>query len=171
MRKRHKTLTTLLLTLTLLSAPALAKKQKPKPGPPHPGYMTILLEDRTILQVSNTAVNKIVYLYDNLPRELPLCLEGKRTGNRIRVEDVRMPVYLESVEDRAQYNRAYCHTDEYVGVVHNHPSPSDGCHVSVTDYERFVKDRDAVLEWVICDADRETGRFNYEVMVKTITIP
>lgn len=139
-------------------------------NPNAPQYKTIFHEDGTVIHLSNYVLNRAGFLYDDLWRELPLCLTGQRVGDNIYVRDVRMPLYNSSESNSASFNTSVC-GEQYIGIIHNHPSGHNNCTPSRVDFERFINDGDALVEMVVCGADRHNDLINYSLITKVRVMP
>ena len=114
-------------------------------------------------------INNLSFVYDNLKREIPMCLEGLIIGNKVLVTDVKLPFIYISEADSASYEPMSCASQNYVGMVHNHIyDVSDyNCIPSKRDLERFENDPHAIVEAIVCKTNRKTDSAKIRTLIKT----
>lgn len=87
--------------------------------------------------------------------EFVLCLEGRRSGDRIYVEAFRLARMEAQNSSSVRYQP--CTSDRYVGTAHNHPPVTASkslCYQSMPDKRSFDADSRAILDIVLCGEDR-----------------
>ncbi len=87
--------------------------------------------------------------------EFVLCLDGRRSGDRIYIEAFRLARMEASNSSSVRYQP--CGGDHYLGTAHNHPPvPTDKslCYQSLPDRRSFEADTKAVLDVVLCGDGR-----------------
>jgi len=109
-----------------------------------------LFRENVPIVFSPKVTNNLIFVYSGLRREFPLCAEGYRQGGVYGVMDVSIPVILGSDSVSSRFLPGSCGSPFYVGMIHNHPVGN--CVVSVVDYDRFRRDKRALLEIIVCDA-------------------
>jgi hypothetical protein len=87
--------------------------------------------------------------------EFVLCLEGRRSGNRIHVTGFK----LARMKTTSAYRVAYedCANNDYIGTAHNHPPTRTGatlCYQSEADHNSFHTDSRAVVDIILCGESR-----------------
>jgi len=135
------------------------------------GIVTPRVDDAYGLQAEKLPVwfspkvlNNMVFLYDGLPFEFPLCALGDRVDSLYHVHDVSIPVLTERSDSSASFIPISCLSPEYLGMIHNHPT--GWCGMSLADTKRFRDDSFARLEMVVCEANIERDTLRIYTMVK-----
>lgn len=94
------------------------------------------------------ALNTFALIYQDLEREIPLCMHGRLRGDTYIIERVSVPYVTISDEEHSEFDLEDCHTEDYLGIAHNHYKGE--CKPSEKDLERFKADTLAILETIIC---------------------
>lgn len=87
--------------------------------------------------------------------EFVLCLEGHRQDDAIHIDGFRLAQIEATSHSSVRYQP--CTDDRYIGTAHNHPPVEKGsalCYRSVPDRQSFERDRRALVDVVLCGADR-----------------
>ena len=87
--------------------------------------------------------------------EFVLCLEGRKSGGKIYVEDFRLAHMEAANSSSVRYQP--CASDRYIGTAHNHPPVSNTkslCYQSLPDRRSFEADGRAIVDVVLCGEDR-----------------
>jgi hypothetical protein len=87
--------------------------------------------------------------------EFVLCLEGRKSGGKIYIEDFRLAHMEAANSSSVRYQP--CASDRYIGTAHNHPpvtSSKSLCYQSLPDRRSFEADARAVVDVVLCGEDR-----------------
>lgn len=100
------------------------------------------------VQYTPRIVNTLMNIYDGRVRELPVCLLGKVNKNTYVVDDIKIPEILTADETSTSFNPKDCQDNKkYLGIMHNH---SDYCYPSMIDLNRFISDKKAKIESIVC---------------------
>ena len=110
-----------------------------------------------VVFIDYAAINKLAFIYDGLNRELALCMYGREEDNNFFIDELRFPKHFLSEQSQVSYLREGCHSKKgYLGSIHNHPSGS--CAMSFRDFLTFNSDSQALLEGIVCEAQRKNNR-------------
>ena len=110
------------------------------------------------------ALNNILMVYADQPREIPMCQFGfERNGIRF-VNEVRIPYVIESTETMADFYRPNCDSPDYLGIIHNHNNGI--CFPSEVDLERFINDDEASIESIVCYANVKNNHLTMNHYIK-----
>lgn len=132
--------------------------------------MTNINQQEVPVYFTHLVTNNIIYIYDGLEREIPLCLYGTERNGEYIVNDTQMPFLYESEQNdsldvaRARFASNSCPKVNYLGMAHNHPNGP--CKPSEVDKERFENDRYARIEVIVCNADRHENNARINVTTK-----
>lgn len=106
------------------------------------------------------------HVYRTVERELPLCLFGTQSPERLVVRRVGLPRIDSATDSTAVFSGRGCQAqDDFLGYVHNH-FKSAPCRPSLTDTRRFLLDKEPRIELVACP---RPSRTIYHALVKTRT--
>lgn len=88
--------------------------------------------------------------------EFVLCLEGSQENGRIVIDGFRLARMETTNVNSVRYQP--CGSSRYIGTAHNHPPVGDGasslCYQSEPDRRSFALDQRAVVDIVLCGADK-----------------
>lgn len=87
--------------------------------------------------------------------EFVLCLEGEARRGQIRIDAFRLARMSATRINGVSYHP--CSSSRYIGTAHNHPpviSGMDMCYQSAADQRSFTEDGRAVVDIVLCGADK-----------------
>ena len=103
---------------------------------------------------SEKATNSFIYLYSGFEREILLCQKAYELNGKIFVYDVSLPFILISTADSTRYEGSTCYNQkDYVGLAHNHLPSKKNCDFSIPDNKRFMADKLAKIETIVCFSD------------------
>jgi len=106
------------------------------------------------------------HVYQNVDREIPLCLFGTESPERLIVRRVGLPRIDSATDSTAEFSGRGCQAQsDFLGYVHNH-FKSYPCRPSLTDTRRFLLDKEPLIELVACPRSEETI---YHALVKDKT--
>ena len=113
-------------------------------------------QDQKPVVLATKVINNLAFLYDGIPREIPLCLRGTETSLFFYIRDVALPIIIANSDTSASYIQESCYAwQDYLGMAHPHTiveGYQDQCGASTVDYNRFIEDEKARLEMVVCEA-------------------
>jgi hypothetical protein len=88
--------------------------------------------------------------------EFVLCLEGTQQNGRVIIDGFRLARMETTNVNSVRYQP--CGSSRYVGTAHNHPPVGDRasslCYQSEPDRRSFALDQRAIVDVVLCGADR-----------------
>jgi hypothetical protein len=103
------------------------------------------------------------HVYQNVEKELPLCLFGTETPERLVVTRVGFPEIDTVTDTTAEFSGRGCQAQtDFLGYVHNH-FKSSPCRPSSTDLRRFLLDKEPRIELIACPRPTKTI---YHALVK-----
>ena len=94
-------------------------------------------------------ISALIYLYSHRTNEFPLCALGRKVNGNYIVDDLRIPFIMTSTDSSAAFMLDNCGEKKYLGMIHNH-SKTLPCGPSNIDLQRFIRDKNAKLEIVVC---------------------
>lgn len=107
------------------------------------------------------------HIYQNVGREIPLCLFGTEGRERLVVRRVGLPRIDSATDSTAVFSGRGCQAQsDFLGYVHNH-FKSSPCRPSLTDTRRFLLDKEPRIELVACPRAAKTI---YHALVKDQTL-
>lgn len=121
-----------------------------------------LISDVPVFLADKVGQN-LSHVYQNVEKELPLCLFGTETPERLVVTHVGFPEIDAVTDTTAEFSGRGCQAqDDFLGYVHNH-FRSSPCRPSSTDLRRFLLDKEPRIEPIACPRPTTTI---YHALVK-----
>lgn len=99
-------------------------------------------------------LNNLINIYDNRSREMPICLLGNKKGDTYIIDDIKIPVIYSANNVSTSFSPEICQNKKYLGMIHNH---SDYCQPSEVDINRFIHDKKAKIETIVCEVAYPDG--------------
>jgi len=116
--------------------------------------------------LSERVGTNLSHVYRHVEKELPLCLFGTETQDRLVVTRVGFPDIDAITDSTAEFSGRPCQAqNDFLGYVHNH-FKSSPCRPSSTDLRRFLLDKEPRIELVACPRPTKTI---YHALVKDST--
>jgi hypothetical protein len=116
--------------------------------------------------LSKRVGENLSHVYQHVEKELPLCLFGTETQERLVVTRVGFPDIDAVTDSTAEFSGRTCQAQsDFLGYVHNH-FKSSPCRPSSTDLRRFLLDKEPRIELVACPRSTKTI---YHALVKDST--
>lgn len=155
----------LLALLILASAPPALSQED--------GRFKVVAESASTRAISDVPVfltdrlgENLSHVYQNVEREIPLCLFGTESPERLVVRRVGLPRIDSATDSTAEFSGRGCQAQsDFLGYVHNH-FKSSPCRPSLTDTRRFLLDKEPMIELVACPRPEKTI---YHALVKNKT--
>lgn len=147
----NKTSTALVVFLLVAALSYLFRPSPERPGEKELVEIKNVVGDKKVM-VDTTSMVTIYKLYQNLGNEVPLCLHGFSMDSSVTVTGVSLPNIKMSNSSAALFRHGKsCKSDDYVGMIHNHPNGGFTCAPSETDVLRYKLDQRAKVEMIACE--------------------
>lgn len=120
-------------------------------------------------------VNTLAFIYKDRTTEFPFCALGDRKGNSYLINELRIPSVYQANDTTAIFRGEDCNQlKKYLGMIHNHPKFNEAfimpCLPSNLDLDRFLRDKKAQLEMIVCGVSPDGTQVSITTVYKELLL-